>query len=319
MSKPFYPTNDGHIGNLRKLPTIEIRDLLKRQQDLLKKKQSLLNKFPDKGARIKKHLEDFQQELRRRESDVNTEEQLLRDGIAVVSQNIELSAKNIHTDHVKNDKAVDVQEKEGNLLLEKELQKLSVKDADNEVKGHGRNDIETSEKHKHYFEVALERAEQNLQSGFKQPVKLNRALKVENIQDLPEDIKKMKDLLRLPNTVKHHSKMECNQPKVNEESAVVPPNYKYSEVKMIDINESLQLQIQQKQIQEELNAQLAAEKLAERLHIKMEEYNPEGTDMSYRVTKGNGYTDDIDSDDDIDEDVENASYSKTLVPSDTED
>ncbi|XP_060569769.1 DNA-directed RNA polymerase II subunit GRINL1A-like [Ruditapes philippinarum] len=70
---------------------------------------------------------------------------------------------------------------------------------------------------------------------------------------------------------------------------------------------------------QELNAQLAAEKLAERLHIKMEEYNPEGTDMSYRVTKGNGYTDDIDSDDDIDEDVENASYSKTLVPSDTED
>jgi hypothetical protein len=42
---------------------------------------------------------------------------------------------------------------------------------------------------------------------------LFRALKVENIQDLPEDIKKMKYLLRLPNTVKHHSKMECNQPK----------------------------------------------------------------------------------------------------------
>lgn len=38
MSKAFYPTNDGHIGNLEKLPNIVIKELLKRQQDLLKKK-----------------------------------------------------------------------------------------------------------------------------------------------------------------------------------------------------------------------------------------------------------------------------------------
>ena len=39
--------------------------------------------------------------------------------------------------------------------------------------------------------------------------------------------------------------------------------------------------------------------------------------FSYRGSKGNGYMDDIDSDDD--EDVESSRYLKTLVPSDTED
>ena len=42
---------------------------------------------------------------------------------------------------------------------------------------------------------------------------------------------------------------------VNEESSAVPPSYRYSEVKMIDINESLQLQMQQKQIQEVIFSQ----------------------------------------------------------------
>ncbi|XP_045216655.2 DNA-directed RNA polymerase II subunit GRINL1A-like [Mercenaria mercenaria] len=318
MSKAFYPTNDGHIGNLRKLSTIEIQDLLKRQEDLLKKKQSILNKLPDKGGRIKKHLEDLQQELSRRET-VNSVKPALQPGDS--KQNAQ--TETLQTDSQMNTNQAEVieslkleKEEQKDILLEEELEKLSVKDSNKDEKEKGADDSGKAQKSKHQYEVALERAEKNLQSGLKQPMKLNRALKVEHIEDLPDEIIKMKGSKIVPDSNKQHqSKMECSNLKVNEESAAVPPNYKFSEVKMIDINESLQLQQQQKQTREELNAELAAEKLAERLHIKMEAYNPEGVDMSYR---GGQSVEDINSDDDED-DAEAAGYARTMVPSDTED
>lgn len=46
---------------------------------------------------------------------------------------------------------------------------------------------------------------------------------------------------------------------------------------LLSIEESLALQKQQKQSYEEMQAKLAAQKLAERLNIKMQSYNPEGT------------------------------------------
>ncbi|XP_022367718.1 protein GRINL1A isoform X3 [Enhydra lutris kenyoni] len=45
---------------------------------------------------------------------------------------------------------------------------------------------------------------------------------------------------------------------------------------LLSIEESLLLQKQQKQTYEEMQAKLAAQKLAERLNIKMQSYNPEG-------------------------------------------
>lgn len=45
---------------------------------------------------------------------------------------------------------------------------------------------------------------------------------------------------------------------------------------LLSIEESLSLQKQQKQTYEEIQAKLAAQKLAERLNIKMQSYNPEG-------------------------------------------
>ncbi|XP_059036604.1 protein GRINL1A [Mustela lutreola] len=45
---------------------------------------------------------------------------------------------------------------------------------------------------------------------------------------------------------------------------------------LLSIEESLALQKQQKQTYEEMQAKLAAQKLAERLNIKMQSYNPEG-------------------------------------------
>ena len=59
-------------------------------------------------------------------------------------------------------------------LLENELQRLNVKDDKSEVVKHDGGDEESLEKHKHQYEVALERAEKNVQSGLKLPMKLNR-------------------------------------------------------------------------------------------------------------------------------------------------
>ncbi|KAK2103099.1 DNA-directed RNA polymerase II subunit GRINL1A, partial [Saguinus oedipus] len=50
----------------------------------------------------------------------------------------------------------------------------------------------------------------------------------------------------------------------------------HSPAQLLSIEESLALQRQQKRSYEEMQAKLAAQKLAERLNIKMRSYNPEG-------------------------------------------
>ncbi|XP_037689787.1 protein GRINL1A isoform X1 [Choloepus didactylus] len=58
---------------------------------------------------------------------------------------------------------------------------------------------------------------------------------------------------------------------------------------LLSIEESLALQKQQKQNYEEMQAKLAAQKLAERLNIKMQSYNPEGeTSGKYREVRDEG-------------------------------
>lgn len=55
---------------------------------------------------------------------------------------------------------------------------------------------------------------------------------------------------------------------------------------LLSIEESLALQQQQKQSYEEMQAKLAAQKLAERLNIKMQSYNPEGeSSRKYREVR----------------------------------
>ncbi|XP_006211031.1 protein GRINL1A [Vicugna pacos] len=67
---------------------------------------------------------------------------------------------------------------------------------------------------------------------------------------------------------------------------------------LLSIEESLALQKQQKQSYEEMQAKLAAQKLAERLNIKMQSYNPEGeSSRKYREVRDEG--DDRSSDDEF--------------------
>ncbi|XP_023491113.2 protein GRINL1A [Equus caballus] len=67
---------------------------------------------------------------------------------------------------------------------------------------------------------------------------------------------------------------------------------------LLSIEESLALQKQQKQSYEEMQAKLAAQKLAERLNIKMQSYNPEGETLrKYREVRDED--DDQSSDDEF--------------------
>ncbi|XP_047394522.1 protein GRINL1A [Sciurus carolinensis] len=67
---------------------------------------------------------------------------------------------------------------------------------------------------------------------------------------------------------------------------------------LLSIEDSLELQKQQKQNYEEMQAKLAAQKLAERLNIKMQSYNPEG-ESSGKYREVRDEDDDQSSDDEL--------------------
>lgn len=110
--------------------------------------RSFLNKLPDKGAKIKEHLQKLKDEQNRRETVPNSEsEDSLRTHIST-PQSDQVSCKR----------------------LEEALESLKVHD-ETPV-------IENQTSLKHYYEIAVERAEHNVKSGRKEPFKLNRYLQL---------------------------------------------------------------------------------------------------------------------------------------------
>ncbi|NXH49730.1 GRL1A polymerase, partial [Dicaeum eximium] len=72
-------------------------------------------------------------------------------------------------------------------------------------------------------------------------------------------------------------------------AARLPPLH-HSPAKLLSIEESIAIQIQQKEAYEEMQAKLAAQKLAERLNIKMLRFEPEGeASMQYREVRDEDY------------------------------
>ncbi|NWV71873.1 GRL1A polymerase, partial [Malurus elegans] len=68
-------------------------------------------------------------------------------------------------------------------------------------------------------------------------------------------------------------------------AARLPPLH-HSPAKLLPIEESIAIQIQQKEAYEEMQAKLAAQKLAERPNIKMLRFEPEGdASMQYREVR----------------------------------
>ncbi|XP_010167537.1 protein GRINL1A, partial [Antrostomus carolinensis] len=77
---------------------------------------------------------------------------------------------------------------------------------------------------------------------------------------------------------------------LNDITAARLPPLHHSPAKLLSIEESIAIQIQQKEAYEETQAKLAAQKLAERLNIKMLRFEPEGeASMQYREVRDEDY------------------------------
>lgn len=76
---------------------------------------------------------------------------------------------------------------------------------------------------------------------------------------------------------------------LNEITAARLPPLHHSPTKLLSIEESIAIQIQQKAAYEEMQAKLAAQKLAERLNIKMLRFEPEGV-LQYRDVRDEDYS-----------------------------
>ncbi|XP_064312577.1 myocardial zonula adherens protein isoform X2 [Phalacrocorax carbo] len=77
---------------------------------------------------------------------------------------------------------------------------------------------------------------------------------------------------------------------LNDITAARLPLLHYSPAKLLSIEESISIQIQQKEAYEEMQAKLAAQKLAERLNIKMLRFEPDQeASMQYREVRDEDY------------------------------
>ncbi|KAH3838164.1 DNA-directed RNA polymerase II subunit GRINL1A-like isoform X2 [Dreissena polymorpha] len=262
MAEAFHPTKDGHIGNVEKLTNIELHDIIRRQEQLIKKR-TFLSHLPDKGAKVKEHLDVLKQEQERRNK--------LQDAAQQTKQNV-------------------TNEIDGRDLTEA-LESLSIRES---------RDTRTSPP-KHQYDIDIENAKRTISQ--RERFHLNRDLKIEKIADLPEEIKKTKQYMQRNKAAAVSTNKICPKVSHEEESAATPPSYKYGCSRKIELVESLELQRKHKEQHELIQAKMATERLASSLSIKMEIYNPEGVDMSYRSR------DALDSDDDTcnaDNDDDNA-------------
>lgn len=157
------------------------------------------------------------------------------------------------------------------------------------------------------YEIVMRSNAEN--KGRRPLFKPNSTLKVSSVKDLPEQFKpkaKVEDEeTAVPGSqfVKTSDQRGAGAEKIgsqlttHEESAVRPHVYHFASAKLISVEDSIELQRQQRQHLEKVQAEHAAERLAERLHIKMDDENTiPFMDMNYR-TSG-----DVDSDDDPDPD-----------------
>lgn len=128
--------------------------------------RSILNKLPDKGERIKSHVEHLKQELRRRELPCSSTNH------TAIQANDNKGNQDHQNHKTEVETSVRSEDNENDMPLEIDLQQLSITSDKEEIVTKIKN--EANGKQKHQFEVALERAQKNLQSGLRQPVKLNR-------------------------------------------------------------------------------------------------------------------------------------------------
>lgn len=288
-------------GDLSCKSTTELRELLERQEKLLKK-TNFLQSLPDRGKKVQVFAEKLQQLIKERTDHVTISEinPLVVKNPVTQSKKLDNDQTNYKSGRDQYDKFRSIVEEES-----KSLPRNSINDDTDSNSNSNLYSIPvtrrvtltelevqldkmeiSSDKPSKYpaGEHILSVIEKTHNNRKRSPLKLNRDLKISSVEDLPPKF-------FYPGKKNSAKKITS----LWEETAVCPPKYKHSMAQEMSLQESMKLQEEQKKNQEEAQALFAAEKLAARLNIKMETFNPEGKDMSYREPEV------IDSDDDPEE------------------
>ncbi|XP_067667192.1 DNA-directed RNA polymerase II subunit GRINL1A-like [Haliotis asinina] len=306
----------GQLGDLTKKTLPELRELLDRQDKLLKK-EKFLQSLPDKGVKVKMFAETLRTLITQRE-EVNQAAAKL-EGVKI-SDLVQKPTISTHNDKKEQTfETIQVHQKGNISKTEADLREVSVTQKNIDLKGNNSSAVDVSDRLSEVLEQVTISTDQpvsgkedvyvnsyervikkaNEQTPHKKTFKPNSTLKISKVEDLPEVYKfrskqaNLKDSTTLAGTEsKTAGSMDFSDPKPKEESAVVLPDYKHDKSVLISVEESLQLVTQQREQHAELMMRQATERLAGRLHIRLDDYNPEGTNMNYRVPAS-----DTDSDD----------------------
>ncbi|KAL3865686.1 hypothetical protein ACJMK2_043050 [Sinanodonta woodiana] len=320
-------SRQGYLGNLENKTTDELKDLLQRQEKLLQKR-SFLSTLSDKGAKVQqfaKTLADMIEEREKMAARLQPMDIMLEKSSAASAA----TSKVLKVSKFRSSKVVKQEDTISGRVIEHFSDSQNLEDVDSEPDNDqtSNDDLEqnfenlsmtdkSSEHYKdivHLYDIAEERAKQNALKQKKEHFKPNSTLKISKVEDLPPKFRHQQPHNSAKVNIGDQT-MEVNKAESGNEcrdrssgrqdhhlessleggdSSVMPPKYIFNKAKMISLQESVQLQREHKAKQEELQAKIAAERLAQRLNITLETYNPEGVDMSYRVVKA-----EIDSDDD---------------------
>ncbi|XP_026712255.1 myocardial zonula adherens protein-like isoform X2 [Athene cunicularia] len=219
----------------------------------------------------------------------------------------EVSSKSATSSHLKNDQRVsqgnieDGTESTGALDNSKDVlvdafQKVSIVDGNNSEEM--LEEEQNVAKHKgsifgslhpktpHYIEV--------LESRAKNPVVKKSKFKTNVLSGDPSGSSHSSSASQSPggfgSPVTAEERRLRDKKHLNDITAARLPPLHHSPAQLLSIEESIAIQIQQKEAYEEMQAKLAAQKLAERLNIKMLRFEPEGeASMQYREVRDEDY------------------------------
>ncbi|XP_046341194.2 DNA-directed RNA polymerase II subunit GRINL1A-like isoform X2 [Haliotis rufescens] len=312
----------GQLGDLTKKTLQELRELLDRQDKLLKK-EKFLQTLPDKGVKVKTFAQTLRTLIAQREEIERAAATL--EGVTI-SGHGDKQTSNRHRDKkvaaIETNQERKVQQEGDNSKNEADVCEASVTRNDTELRGDKSTAMDVSDRlsevlervtistdHRvsvgedayiNSYERVIKKA--NEQTPLKKAFKPNSTLKISKVEDLPEVYKfrSKQDRLKVSQSSgvsvgserKAESSVDSLKSRPKDESAVVLPDYKHDKSVLISVEESLQLVSQQRKQHGELMMRQATERLAGRLHIRLDDYNPEGTNMDYRVPAS-----DTDSDD----------------------
>ncbi|XP_041370755.1 DNA-directed RNA polymerase II subunit GRINL1A-like [Gigantopelta aegis] len=310
----------GYLGNLDEKTLPELKELLQRQQKILLKTQFVAN-LPDKGEKIKKFIQKLTHLINQRTESSNIAPSTQPVAVVKPSAFESLRDKSTITPHTADGHAC--VEKEQDMMdiaddLSREFERIAVSTEHAGKENHNSNESGTYVNS--YKRVILKADQREKRTVFKP----SSTLKISDINKLPDHYKcKSRFKQQQENQMQtesssavdtfekyssvvfpHHRyvvRMDMNstdgqtnpaQSRVADESAVNLPHYQFNSTKMISIEESIKLVDEQRKKQEEIQTRHAADRLAAQLHIKMDNYNPEGTDMKYRKEDSNTDSDD---------------------------